>query len=71
MKYLIIITMFILTGCVHKASTERLPFYNTPDFTPVWLSPDDAGYHSIHTIAPFSLMWRISFLPRAAVFALK
>lgn len=47
--------MFILTGCVHKATTERLPFYNTPDFTPVWLSPDDAEYQSIHTIAPFKL----------------
>ncbi|GEM_PF-2441733 len=24
-----------------------------PNFTPVWLSPTDKNYSSIHTIAPF------------------
>jgi protein SCO1/2 len=54
MKYFILITMFILTGCVHKTNNS-LPFYNTPDFTPLWLTPADPGYANMHTIAPFSL----------------
>lgn len=53
MKYGIILLLMMLMGCQKPAA--RLPFYNTPDFTPVWLSPADAGYPAIHTIAPFSL----------------
>lgn len=37
-----------------QAKKERLPFYNTPDFTPQWLNAGDKAYISIHTIAPFS-----------------
>ncbi|MES2779783.1 MAG: SCO family protein [Bacteroidota bacterium] len=38
-----------LTGCV-ELPANRLPFYHTPDFTPVWKVQDD----TIHAIAPFS-----------------
>ena len=55
MKYFTILLMFILTGCVGKKKNDSLPFYNTPDFTPVWLTPTDAAYPAIHTIAPFNL----------------
>ena len=51
---LLFVLFLLLTACDdHKEKTE-LPFYNTPDFTPLWLSPTDAGYKNIHTIAPFS-----------------
>ncbi|GAB3919144.1 SCO family protein [Mucilaginibacter boryungensis] len=55
MKYGIIILLTILTACSSSKTNNTLPFYNTPDFTPVWLGPDDAGYNAIHTISPFSL----------------
>ena len=55
MKYGIIILLTILTACSTPKTNNALPFYNTPDFTPVWLGPDDAGYNAIHTIYPFSL----------------
>lgn len=55
MKYLILLLLFGAAGCAGKSESHGLPFYNTPDFTPVWLNPDDNGYGSIHTIAPFSL----------------
>ena len=46
--------MLLFTSCGKLEKSDGLPFYNTPDFTPVWLKPDDAGYNTIHTIAPFS-----------------
>lgn len=54
MKYLIIPLLLMMLSC-NKRPSDQLPFYNTPDFTPVWLSPADDGYNSIHTISPFSL----------------
>jgi len=53
MKY-IIIFLTILAGCSSPQKKDALPFYNTPDFTPVWLTANDAGYNDIHTITPFS-----------------
>jgi protein SCO1/2 len=47
--------LLMLACCRNRNPDNRLPFYNTPDFTPVWLSPGDEGYTSIHTIASFSL----------------
>lgn len=44
--------LFVFCGCTQQKDT--LPFYNTPDFTPVWLKPGDDGYDKIHTIPPFS-----------------
>jgi len=41
-----------LSACSQKE--DRLPFYNTPDFTALWLEPGDAGYDQIHTIPAFS-----------------
>lgn len=55
MRYCAMIFLLILAGCSNHKPDNRLPFYNTPDFTPVWLSPGDEGYPGIHTIAPFSL----------------
>ena len=44
--------LFAFSAC--KEENNGLPFYNTPDFTPVWLQPGEEGYDKIHTIPPFS-----------------
>jgi protein SCO1/2 len=55
MKSLKIIPLLLLLLACHKpVKNNQLPFYNTADFTPLWLSPDDAGYSAVHTIDPFS-----------------
>ncbi len=47
--------ILLVAACEKKADDNSLPFYNTPDFTPVWLTPQDDTYGKIHTIAPFNL----------------
>jgi protein SCO1/2 len=47
--------ILLIAACEKKADDNRLPFYNTPDFTPSWLTPQDDTYRRIHTIAPFTL----------------
>ena len=54
MKTKLIIAVVILLSCSTQVKKETLPFYSTPDFTPLWLSSNDKEYSSIHTIAPFS-----------------
>jgi protein SCO1/2 len=51
----IIPVLLLLTACNRPVKNNDLPFYNTPDFTPVWLTPDDDAYKSIHTIPTFNL----------------
>ncbi|MEO8887383.1 MAG: SCO family protein [Mucilaginibacter sp.] len=51
----LIFLLMLFAACHKPLKNTGLPFYNTPDFTPLWLSPQDAGYKSIHTIAPFNL----------------
>lgn len=46
--------LLLAVACDRVGHKQELPFYNTPDFTPVWLSSTDKNYASIHTIAPFS-----------------
>jgi len=41
----------LLTGCEHVA---KLPYYNSKDFTPMWIKPSAAT--SLHRIAPFSFV---------------
>lgn len=48
--------LFTLVACQPRSKEVALPFYNTPDFTPQWLSPSNKEYASIHTIAPFSFV---------------
>ena len=47
-----VLLLFVFSAC--KEENTGLPFYNTPDFTPVWLQPGDEGFNKIHTIPPFS-----------------
>ncbi|QKJ31669.1 SCO family protein [Mucilaginibacter mali] len=53
-NYCVIVLLLMLSGCYSKKADDNLPFYNTPDFTPVWLNRGDNGYDKVHTIAPFS-----------------
>jgi len=48
----VVVSGFILmAGCKQKSS---LPYYNSPDFTPVWNI--DTVKHGLHTIPPFSFI---------------
>ncbi len=40
--------------CNSKPTTALLPYYNTPDFTPHFISGDEAAKQITHTIADFS-----------------
>ena len=51
---LLIIGLLLFAFSACKEENNALPFYNTPDFTPVWLQPGDEGYDKIHTIPAFS-----------------
>ncbi|MEL7311698.1 MAG: SCO family protein [Pseudomonadota bacterium] len=45
-------------GCAVSAivvASDELPYYDSADFTPVWLDADDSRLESMHSIAPFSL----------------
>ena len=53
-NWLILFTSLFCFSCKEKEDASQLPFYNTPDFTPQWLSVNDKDYNAIHTIAPFS-----------------
>src|SRR5712672_2828672 len=44
-----------LTGC-SNVSEKTLPFFNSADFTPVWISKSDVEYLSIHTIPVFKFV---------------
>ena len=56
MKTKILIVMVSILSSCKEVKNEPLPFYNTADFTPVWLSATDPHYSSIHTIASFSFI---------------
>lgn len=45
----VILCSNFLAGCIQRAA-EVVPFYHTPDFTPLWKVQED----TIHKIAPFS-----------------
>ncbi len=55
-QVLLLVIMFI--SCKEESvidKTKILPFYNTNEFTPQWISNNSKGYDNIHRIAPFSL----------------
>lgn len=43
----------LLVSCA--AVKDKLPFYNTADFTAEWINSDDIKYNKIHTIDTFSM----------------
>lgn len=59
--YRIVFLLFsslLLVSCLnHKAETLTLPYYNEPDFTPIFLNNQTEGLTKIkHTIADFSFL---------------
>lgn len=53
MKYFI--SLFLLTtACGRQADT--LPFFNTPEFAPEWISPDSPAYSGIHRVPTFAFV---------------
>src|SRR5687767_7823460 len=57
---LYLISAFIIwsniTACNRTEGKEKaqLPYYNTPDFTPVWVDSKDANLKVTHKIDPFA-----------------
>ena len=47
---------FLLMGCRQQAADKALPYYNAPDFTPIFLSDSKSAEKTInHTIGKFAL----------------
>jgi len=46
--------IFLLAHCISKQKTSLLPYYNTPDFTPHFLTANEAKTAITHSIADFS-----------------
>jgi protein SCO1/2 len=49
-----IILFFVAQGCAREPRQVRLPYFNTPDFTPSWIDPGTDAYQHLHTIPAFS-----------------
>jgi protein SCO1 len=53
---LLLVVLTTLWAChKNKEEQEGLPFFNTPEFTPEWISKEDSKYSKIHTIPAFAL----------------
>jgi protein SCO1/2 len=51
----IVLMVFVVAGCAAATKERSLPYFNTPDFTPVFLSsPDQRNSRITHTIDAFS-----------------
>jgi len=48
------VAIIVVISCSQKPGI--LPYYNTADFSPEWMSDGDAKYNSIHKIAEFSFI---------------
>lgn len=51
----LLLAVLLLASCKGKQHDERLPFYNTADFTAEWIDPMDKSYASIHRIDGFAM----------------
>lgn len=51
-----VITILIVSACYACTQTKqaKLPYFDTPDFTPLWLTASDSLYKNLHTIPFFS-----------------
>lgn len=47
--------LLVFAACHQVHREERLPFYNTADFTAQWITPGDDAFKSIHTIDSFGM----------------
>jgi protein SCO1 len=49
----ILIAIVVLSACTQPPKST-LPYYNTPDFSPIWANEEKVDIDTLHTIAPFS-----------------
>jgi len=56
-RVFIIVVLITLVSCKEEKidKSKVLPFFNSADFTPEWISESADEYKNIHTVAPFSL----------------
>ena len=52
----VLFVLVLFVACRAGHNDERLPFYNTADFTAQWINPGEPEYSSIHTIDSFALI---------------
>ncbi|RKR85605.1 protein SCO1/2 [Mucilaginibacter gracilis] len=54
-KVILLILLLTALACTPKKPADvKLPYFNTPDFTPIWLDKSTAEYQNLHTIPAFS-----------------
>lgn len=52
---LLVLVLILFVSCTkNKQKDEGLPFFNSPEFTPEWISKENPNYNKIHTIPDFS-----------------
>ena len=51
-----IFLLLIIAHCEKREGADKLPFYQDPSFTPVWLSKHPDSIENFHKIAPFRLV---------------
>lgn len=49
----ILLAIVVLSACTQQPKST-LPYYNTPDFSPIWANEEKVEIDTLHTIAPFS-----------------
>ena len=52
----LILAVVFLFSCQKKETIadEGMPYFNSPEFTPEWISKDSSAFAKIHTIPPFA-----------------
>ena len=48
-----LLAIVVLSACTQQPKST-LPYYNTPDFSPIWANEEKVEIDTLHTIAPFS-----------------
>ncbi|AWG20066.1 SCO family protein [Flavobacterium faecale] len=54
--FLLLVIIGLTSACkqITEEEEEGMPFYNSPEFTPEWITPKSPFYNKIHTIPSFS-----------------
>jgi protein SCO1/2 len=56
-KIILFMIALLLAACAEKKpEVVTLPYFNTPDFTPVWITKNSTAYDNLHTIPTFSFI---------------
>src|SRR6185312_12570673 len=52
--FVVALSVVLLSACKNNLQTG-LPYFNDPDFTPVWFAKNNLALQKLHTIPPFAL----------------